>query len=272
MEMERLEAQVRELELVKLKHQLQQCVLPSRSYARAPSTPAEVAVPAMKKSAWKDNCEWETAALSTTMHCGLCIAAVAQSKNDSFKGFLLKDGTLGRSIGIRAGSHAFVCCREGFLRISLLTGEFGSACGHPALASEMPVLFAGEMEFDGENTLQRWNNVSGTYKCKDKMAFQTGLPIEKLWSVVEEGANGDPAECVENSGSQIFHTREGLVLRRALNASKMEFKAAKDCRLEAQQEAMSAHPKLHASYSKLEVMIAQRTQAIHKNGHKCVAV
>ena len=93
-----------------------------------------------------------------------------------------------------------------------------------------------------------------------------------MWSVVEEGARGDPAECVEDSGSHIFHTREGLVLRRALNASEMEFKAAKDCWLEAQQEVMSTHPKLHSSYSKLEVMIAQRIQAIHKNGYKCVAV
>lgn len=72
---------------------------------------------------------------------------------------------------------------EAFLRLSPLGTQFGRASGHPQLADEKPVLFAGEVEVDREGNILRWSNMSGTYRAEDAMCFQAELPLDKFWAV-----------------------------------------------------------------------------------------
>ena len=98
----------------------------------------------------------------------------------------MQDGTLGRKIEIKPGSHAFVKLNsdEGFIRVALKGTDFGQACGHPHLARGVPVLYAGEMEFGREKGhLVRWSNMSGTYRCAEEDAFQAGLRLDNFWVV-----------------------------------------------------------------------------------------
>ena len=61
-----------------------------------------------------------------------------------FTANILRGGTLGREMKLKPGSHAFVkVAAEDHLRVNITTCEFGNAAGHPKLANEQPVLFAG---------------------------------------------------------------------------------------------------------------------------------
>jgi len=37
-------------------------------------------------------------------------------------------------------------------------------------------------EFDGEERIVRWNNLSGTYQAPDDLASQAGLPMDRFWA------------------------------------------------------------------------------------------
>jgi len=50
---------------------------------------------------------------------------------------------------------------EPFLRLNPTPCDFGGAHGHPQLASEMPVLYAGEIEVGPGGAIIRWSNKSG---------------------------------------------------------------------------------------------------------------
>ena len=68
---------------------------------------------------------------------------------------------------------------------------------------------AGEVEFDAGARVERWANVSGTYKCPTATAQQAGLPMEKFFFVSSSrGATGTeviPAGCVV--------TKSGVLLK-----------------------------------------------------------
>ena len=104
-----MRTQLRESELAQLKLTLQQCVMPSMPGSRSADLVEafpEVKIQAMQTAAWSAKCEWELASDFTPSH-GLCMAAV-QVEGDKFKGFLLKEGKLGREMRIKEGSHAFI--------------------------------------------------------------------------------------------------------------------------------------------------------------------
>jgi hypothetical protein len=91
---------------------------------------------------------------------------------------LLKRTGIVREIALRPGAHAFVKMPgESSLRVGLIAVEFGAATGHPHLALEEPVEAAGEVEIDDEGRLVRWNNLSGTYKVSEQLAFQVSACV-----------------------------------------------------------------------------------------------
>jgi hypothetical protein len=91
---------------------------------------------------------------------------------------LLRSSGLGKDAVIKPGTHAFVrCFNENFLRLCLLATAWSEACGHPALANETPVLYAGEVEVNADQAVVRWSNLSGTYRCNSETAAQGLLPI-----------------------------------------------------------------------------------------------
>jgi len=270
-----MRTQLRESELAQLKLTLQQCVMPSMPGSRSADLVEvfpEVKIQAMQTAAWSAEREWVLASDSTPSH-GLCMAAV-QVEGDRFKGFLLKEGKLGREMRIKEGSHAFIKAsfEENFLRISLKAAEFGDACGHPSLANEMPVLYAGEVEFDDTGRLLRWNNMSGTYRCSDKMAYQTGLPLQTLWAICSEIDGPNSVAPAEQTGSTFLHTSSGIPLRRALHTSEKDFEDAQAKWKHALRGLISEHAEIQACHQKLNTMIEQRVQAVENYGYKCVAI
>mmetsp|Transcript_4364 Transcript_4364/g.11313 ORF Transcript_4364/g.11313 Transcript_4364/m.11313 type:complete len:265 (-) Transcript_4364:77-871(-) len=87
-----------------------------------------------------------------------------------------------RGVSLAEGSHAFVVVPgERRLRVSPHTADFGTASGHPHLANERPVIFAGELVVSASGRLLAWSNVSGTYTPPRRLAAQVDLPLELLW-------------------------------------------------------------------------------------------
>jgi len=115
-----------------------------------------------------------------------CLAATTTDGRHFTAHLLRADGLATKTSKIKPGTHVFVKVHgEPHIRIGLLAQSFGCACGHPQLASESEVLYAGEVEFDSDQAVIKWNNLSGTYKCSDSMAYQAGLPLEKFYRVSE---------------------------------------------------------------------------------------
>ena len=93
----------------------------------------------------------------------------------------------GADVAIRPGSYAFVRVHgEEFVRASITKSLFGKASGHGILSDEHPVLFAGEIEVDEDGQLNRWNNVSGTYRLEQQHSAQAELPLDRFWGLVED--------------------------------------------------------------------------------------
>jgi len=181
-------------------------------------SPSVVVRPGVLKVAWRKETYPNT--LPTPESKGICIAAFLHE--GKLHGQRFKNGELGNDMQIKPGSHAFVKAngREPFLRLNLLSCEFGHACGHPQLACEEPILFAGEVEIDASSRLLRWNNLSGTYQCSDAMAFQTGLPLDKFWAVTSS-PDSLPCECEQ------IHLTFDTTLYKVLSTSELEFQAAR---------------------------------------------
>ena len=101
---------------------------------------------------------------------------------------MLRSSGIGRKMAIKEGTHAFVVLGHDeidgkpFFRRTLMAFAFGMACDHPKLANDQDVIFAGEIEFDGEERIVRWNNLSGTYQAPDDLASQAGLPMDRFWA------------------------------------------------------------------------------------------
>ena len=82
------------------------------------------------------------------------------------------------NVNIKAGAYAAVLCEgeTSFRALHTDPARMGEAGGHAGLASEQPVLWAGELVFDATAALSAWNNVSGTYQCPEEFAAQSKLP------------------------------------------------------------------------------------------------
>ena len=161
---------------------------------------------------------------------------------------------LGAANPITAGSHPFVkLAGEGFLRVGRTAFAFGEACGHPTLAKETPVLYAGEIEVDEDDNLTRWNNVSGTYKCPDAMCFQAGLPLDTFYAVVENEAS------IAKEG--------GLQCSRILEFDDKEFERTQQAWSGFLSNLISSNEDSRTCRAKLDSMIEQRQHAVDKYGY-----
>ena len=89
---------------------------------------------------------------------------------------------------LRPGAYAILRCEdEDFFRaLNTEPARFGEAGGHAGLASQQPVLFAGEVEVSAEGLLERWNNLSGTYQFPDRLVGQASLPLSLFWRFVSK--------------------------------------------------------------------------------------
>lgn len=86
---------------------------------------------------------------------------------------------------LRPGAHPFVrCVGERFLRVGTASAPFGQASGHPLLAGEGPVLYAGEVEIGENGEVLRWNNMSGCYRPDPEHAHIALLPYARFWRIV----------------------------------------------------------------------------------------
>ena len=108
-----------------------------------------------------------------------CLACSFEHSSGKFNARLLRSTGFGKDVLMEIGSHAFVrCYNEDFLRVTIVATEWNQACGHPWLANETPVLFAGEVEVDADQKVVRWSNLSGTYRFKSSTAGQASLSLQ----------------------------------------------------------------------------------------------
>ena len=133
---------------------------------------------------------------------GFYLAVTFDDASACYTAVLMRDGTSMRATALSSGSHAFVKVPgEHHLRVALKGTEFGEAAGHPTLAFEgwveyaghidlcktelltEIVWYAGEVEFDADGRVKRWAHMSGTYKCPSATAQQAGLPMENFFFV-----------------------------------------------------------------------------------------
>mmetsp|Transcript_26793 Transcript_26793/g.67877 ORF Transcript_26793/g.67877 Transcript_26793/m.67877 type:complete len:226 (-) Transcript_26793:428-1105(-) len=117
---------------------------------------------------------------------GKLTCTVVRGSKGATRGTYVQTEMTTRQVQLRPSSHAFVrCVGERILRVAVASAPFGKASGHALLAGEGPVLFAGELEVDGDG-LTRWNNKSGTYRPSANDAGRALLPLDKFWRVVSE--------------------------------------------------------------------------------------
>jgi hypothetical protein len=177
---------------------------------------------------------------------------------------LTSGNALGKEKNIKPGSHAFVAMEgEPFIRVSVMAAEFGAAAGHPQLANEKPVLYAGEVEFGEDGGLSRWSNMSGTYRCHDAMSYQANLPLDKFYAVL----SNEPQPEVQASGEGIcIKTTSGVWLQKILSFSEEEFTATHN-QWAAQVQGLLEHaPATKACKVQLEGMTTQLSDAIDRYG------
>merc|ERR1712054_620198 len=152
---------------------------------------------------------------------------------------------------------------EKCLRICIVPCEFGDAAGHPNLATEHGVLYAGEVEFDENGDVVRWSNLSGTYQCPDHMAFQAGLPLDRFWAVqVAESSvsNAPHPNCtICNSG--------GVLLHKIFSQSDEEFQTLQSRWRSHVHDFLKTDSTTQQCYSNLELATKERQEAITKYGY-----
>jgi hypothetical protein len=193
-----------------------------------------------------------------------CLAAYPDAQGNSVSCRWLHRG---RSLGedlvqLIPGSHAFVKMHnEAFLRLSPVGTQFGTASGHPQLADEKPVLYAGEVEVDQHGTILRWSNMSGTYRCNDTFSFQTELSLDKFWAVQTGQANEaeDPARYMTASRT--------VVLRRMLAVADKDLLDMRH-EWEAHMHGLcQSNPKAYACYQRIQESQTERCNAIGQYGY-----
>ena len=122
----------------------------------------------------------------------------------------------------------------------------------------------GEVEFDDNQQLVRWCNLSGTYRCPDEMAFQADLPLDKFWALKSPQAEG-------REGNESVLTSSGVALEKILSLSDTEFNTIRDEWSMLIQTWVHTNPKARQCHEKLQEAVAQRQLAIEKYGYLSVA-
>jgi hypothetical protein len=152
---------------------------------------------------------------------------------------------------------------EPFIRVSVMAAEFGAAAGHPILGKEKPVLYAGEVEFGEDGSLQRWSNMSGTYRCHDAMSYQANLPLDKFYAVL----SNEPQLEVQALGEGVcIQTASGVWLRKILSFSEVEFTATHSQWAAHVQGLLEQAPAALVCHDRLQEMTTQLCDAIDRYG------
>mmetsp|Transcript_34984 Transcript_34984/g.111379 ORF Transcript_34984/g.111379 Transcript_34984/m.111379 type:complete len:460 (-) Transcript_34984:894-2273(-) len=232
----------------------------------APAKPASVVRDAMLVEAWTGS--WaEARATGEDSYPDVIISCLAAFPDALGKAVSCRWLRRGRSLGeailvLMPGSHAFVKVHnEAFLRLSPLGTQFGRASGHPQLADEKPVLFAGEVEVDREGTILRWSNMSGTYRAEDAMCFQTELALDKFWAVHSgPKQEGDDAE-------RYLSLPGGTTLRRVLMISDSEYAELRTEWDTHVKNLCRSNPKARACYERLHQCSSERCDAVPHYGY-----
>ena len=113
----------------------------------------------------------------------------------------------------------------------------------------------GEIEFNADQQIVRWCNLSGTYKCSEDMAYQAGLPIDKFYSVDES--------CDESTGG----SDSAIHFEKALEYSEEEFSETEAEWHKYHKDWLAKDGHANQCYKKLCSMIAQRKHAIERYGY-----
>jgi len=218
----------------------------------------------MLSEAWTGQLIDETTTQTPNVPPSLPCLAVFSENGIHFTAMqLTREGALGREMVIKPGSHAFVKLHnEKFIRVALKSASFGAACGHPQLARETPVLYAGEMDFDENGILLRWSNVSGTYRFADKFAFQTGLRLDIFWALQ---SSDEPMSSINEEHS--LTTPDGLILYRVLATTDEEYADVQETWAAALLAFRTENEVAGAAFENLQGMMRQRCEAIVKYGY-----
>jgi len=215
-------------------------------------------------SAWPDGeQQWHHATGEQDIGNGPKLPCLATSSEDgrTFTANLLRATGLGKEMVIKPGSHAFVVVKgEPYTRVGTMAHPFGEASGHPQLASEKQVLFAGEVEFNSQQEVTRWNNLSGTYKCEEFMAFQAGLPMDKFYAVRPEEPSGEARHVA-------VHIQSGNVwLQKVLEFGEAELIEVHNEWVGHIKTLMERDPKVKECFSRMQHMTVQICHAIEQYG------
>ena len=116
-----------------------------------------------------------------------------------------------------------------------------------------PVLYAGEMEFNDQQQLLRWNNMSGTYQCDPNHSYQTGLPFERFWRL------GLQPTVVDEATSICISETEWLV--KVLIHTEAQFDTA-NVHWEALLESCLSDD-ARVAYGRLQSMVTERCLAVN---------
>jgi hypothetical protein len=152
---------------------------------------------------------------------------------------------------------------EPFIRVSSMAAAFGAAAGHPQLGKEEPVLYAGEVEFGEDGSLQRWSNMSGTYRCHDAMAYQANLPLDKFYAVL---SNEPQPEAQALDEGICIKTASGVWLQKILSFSEEDFTATHNQWAAHVQGFLEQAPAALACHAGLQGMTTQLCDAIDRYG------
>jgi len=181
--------------------------------------------------AWTNGSVWkeDPGGAPRFQSCGpltACLAVTSVDGKNFNARYLRRDG-LGKEVTLRPRSHAFVqMAGEPFLRVAIQGCAFGQVEGHTYLSDERPVLYAGEIEFNQEQVMTRWRNMSAPYQCPDSMAFQAGLPLAKFYSLLTNGGDtGISSEIEEIPGVLRVEDANGhtAFLHKILNFTEEDF-------------------------------------------------
>merc|ERR1712166_203096 len=214
---------------------------------------------------------WETAGggvmdASTSNPKFPCIA-VTSTDDVHYSGRALSTkGVIAKEKVIREGSHSFVKVPgEAHLRVSSMAKTFGSCPGRPMLASESQVQYAGEIEFDGNQQITRWSNMSGTYQCPDNTAFQAGLPLDKFYAVRTE-AEVRLSGGLENN-TRLFRAENGVMLEKILGFTEDAFMEVQASWNQHQSSWLAKEHDARACHERLIRMMRKLQAAISKYGY-----
>ena len=128
---------------------------------------------------------------------------------------------------------------------------------------------AGEIEFDENQQITRWSNMSGTYQCPDNTAFQAGLPLDKFHAVRTE-AEVRLTGGLENN-PRLFRAENGVVLEKILGFTEDVFMEVQASWNQHQSAWLANEHGARECHETLISMMRQLQVAISKYGYLSVS-